>query len=295
MRDIVLATQRVDTPVEEVTFTIGLDQLKSLLAGLTFRVLDGDTEAPATEAWVSLRTAQSMERAIHPDADGRVNFENRVPGLYEADVFMHDRVFQSVSAELQPGRVLDLGKILLAHGVAIRGRCVDSQGIARKVVPGLTQLADPSVFPREPANMIFIGDADGDDGRFWVKNLPAGRYLVQITDPGQSFHMEVEKGWMIVPTVVDTRQGPVEDLVLVVHRPSALVLRSISDAVDGMVYEALTLDGVSAAKGSIRGSAAEKVELAPGPYTLRLTRSGALVREVPFTLGADTLTLAVQP
>jgi len=294
MRDIVLATQRVDTPVGEVTFTIGLDRLKSLLAGLTLRVVDSDTESPATEASVSLRTAGSVEAGIRPDVEGRVTYEVRVPGLYEVDILMKDRVYETVAADLQPGRVTDLGIIRLTRGVAIRGRCIDAEGHPHNVLPGFSRLADSAGAPREPQT-IFIGKADGDDGHFSVKNLPAGRYLVQIMEPGQSFHIEGEKGWTIVPTVVDTRQGPVEDLVLVVHRPSTLVLRSVSEAVDGMIYEVLTLDGLSAAKGSIRGSAAEKVGLAPGPYTLRLTRSGALVRDVPFTLTPDTLTLAVQP
>jgi hypothetical protein len=294
MRDIVLATQRVDTMVEEVTFTIGLDRLRSLLAGLTFRVLDGDTEAPATEASVSLTTAQSTEGGIRPDAEGRVTYEGRVPGLYEANILMKDRVYETVTAELQPGRVTDLGIIRLTRGVEIRGRCIDAKGQPHKVAPGLRRIADRTDAPREPQT-ILIGEVADEDGRFTIKHLPAGRYQVQITDPVESFGMEVEKGWVIVPTVVDTRHGPVDDLVLVVHRPSTLVLRSVSDAVDGMTYEVLTLDGFSAAKEFIRGSAAEKVELAPGPYTLRLTRSGSLVREVPFTLGVDTLTLTVQP
>lgn len=294
MRDVVLATQRVDTRIEELTFTIDLDRLRSQLSGLTFRVVDGESGAPATEASVSLQTAQSTESAVRPDAEGRVRYEGRVPGLYEVAVLMKDRVYQLVTAELQPGRVTDLGDIRLTRGVAIRGRCVDTDGRPHRVVPGLTRIEDRTDAPREPATR-FVAETDGDPGSFSFKNLTAGRYLATLVAPGPPFATDAEPGWAIVPTIIDTREGPVEGIVLVVQHPSALVLRPDSDAVDGMKFEIRTTDGVSCESGSFAAGRTERVALAPGPYSLRLLRSDKVMREIPFNLGADVLTIAVQP
>jgi len=62
-----------------------------------------------------------------------------------------------------------------------------------------------------------------------------------------------------------------------------------------MSFAVLTPTGVPDGSGGFGRLRTERLELAPGDYTLRLSRSGALVREVPFTIAGETLRLTVEP
>lgn len=285
MRDVVLVSRRVEERVPEITFTIDLDYLRSLLGGVTLVLLENGTDAPARQAWLHLVTVQSTESAVQPAEDGRVTFGGRVPGLYGISVFGAGRVCQTFRATIEPGRTTDLGKLRLAHGVEIRGRCVDAGGQGQPVLPVLQKIGDAL-----DTQVLFVGEKPEDGEGFLFKNFEAGRYLVKVSSEQQP-----DPPWSIVPTILDTREGPLEHVVLVVHHPVPLVLRPVSAGVDGMSYRVLTLDEVLCGEGILVGARAERLSLSPGKYVLRLSRGESPVREETFEIGEDTLTLAIEP
>ena len=295
MREIVLATRRVDTRVPEIDLVVDPEIVKRSLAGLTFVVVDDATGAPATEASVGLRTTQTGERPIHPDDHGRVSFEGRVPGLYEVQITTPEHAVTTIPADLAPGETTDLGTVRLGRGVLIRGRCVDAAGVVQDALPSVYASDDDSGSPRKPLS-FYGSESDPDHGGFTIRYLSAGRYV--IAADAKSFSpedMKTKKRWSFVPTIVDTRKGPVEDLVVVVGEPVPVVLRPTSEAVDGIRYEVRTPGGVRVLRGALRGAKPERVEMAPSEYRLRLSRGSETIREVPFTLGTELLSIEVDP
>jgi len=294
VRDHLLATQRVEDRVEEVTFTIELQRLRDLLAGFTARLVDGETGEPATSAGVVLFTSQSTESAVHPDSQGIVRYADRVPGLYEVHVHMIGRAPETRTVDLQPGRVSDLGTITLRRGVPIRGRCIDEEGHPTKVAVTLLPLAEGAFAEGRSVNFSYAVNVD-ERGLFSITNVPAGRYLIQIPCPPASMLGKAELGWTAEPIPIDTRDGPVEHLVIVVHRPVALLLRPTSPEVAGIRYDVITTDGYSYCAGEFVGSGPERLDLAPGNYTLRLLRTHETIRDIQFVVGSSPSAIEVFP
>jgi hypothetical protein len=293
MREIVLATQRVDTRVPEIELVVDPEIVKRSLAGLTFVVVDDATGAPATEAFVGLSTWQTVERQIRPDKDGRVSFEARVPGLYEIQIMSQNHVFSSMRADLLPGRTTDLGTVRLGQGVPIRGHCVDANGVVQDALPSVYASDDESGSPSNPVRYYRSG-SDPDHGGFEFPNLAAGRYVIAPEMKSLSTE-DWKSGKAFVPVIVDTRNGPVEDLVVVVSQPVPLVLHPTSEAVDGVSYEVRTAGGLSIVRGAFWGARPERVQMAPSKYRLLLSRGSETIREVPFTLGTEQMSIDVDP
>ncbi len=295
MREIVLATRRVDARVSDIELVVDPEAVKRSLTGLTFVVVDDATGNPVTEAMVGMRTAQMAGHTIHPDEHGRVSFEGQAPGLYEIQISAPKHAFTAIPADLLPGKTTDLGTIRLGQGVLIRGHCVDPTGAAQDAFPSVYASDDDAGSPRKPVS-YYGSSPDPDHGGFEIRNLAAGRYV--ISSEQRSFSDEEwkhGKRMAFVPAIVDTRNGPVEDLVVVVSAPVPLVLHPTSEAVDGVRYEVLKPDGLRVLRGAFSGATPQRVQLAPCEYRLRLSRGNETIRETPFTLGADPLEMRVDP
>jgi hypothetical protein len=296
MREIVLATRRVDAHVSEIELVVDPEVVKRSLASLTFVVVDDATGAPAKQSSIMLRTAQTGEAPIHPDDHGRVSFEGRVPGLYEIQITMPQRALTTIPADLVPGQTTDLGIVRLGQGVLIRGRCVDANGVAQDALPSVYASDDDSGSQRKPALCFYGSESDPEHGGFAISFLPAGRYVI-APDGGHVSPEDWKSGKRLafVPAIVDTRNGPVEDLVVLVSQPVPLVLHPTSEAVDGVRYELRTAGGLHVASGRFWGAKPERVPMAPSRYRLLLSRGNETIREVPFTLGTETLEMQVDP
>jgi hypothetical protein len=291
LRELVLTTKRVETRIDSVDFVVDMASVRSLLAGLTL-VVEHETGAPAIDASVSLATSGLMESGVHPDAQGRVTIEGQMPGPYDLEIFEKGYGSLDTTVTLEPGRIVDLGTIRLERGVEIRGRCVDERGEPVPVVPGLIpapERQDDATLP----TMVSSGRADGEDGRFVFRGLSAGRYVVW-SEPA-SAPESTDMRWMFSPVVVDTRNGPVENLVLVARQPVPIVFRPTSDAVGGIDFEVRTADGFRVEGGTFKNETPLRVELPPAEYRLRLMRARKLVREIPISLRSELLAIDVDP
>jgi hypothetical protein len=230
-----------------------------------------------------------------PDDQGIVHFTDRVPGIYEVHARLKGRSREVRTVELKPGQILDLGTITFGNKTLVRGRCVDGEGHPRRVNAGLFQIADDASSTVGRTHVIYRITMD-EQGLFSITGLPAGRFLIRLAPLMPGMPGEVgEAGWEMDPALVDTRNGPIENLVIVVHRPVTATLHPTSTEVGGMKFAVIATDGLEYRTGEFGGSAAVALELVPGVYTLRLTRDHVLVREIPFTVGSSPVTIDVGP
>ncbi len=292
LRDQVLATQHVQDRVGELTFVLDIARFRSLLGGITVRLVDGDTGLPPTEAGVCLTTDQSMESETRPDEQGVVRFQDRTPGLYEMHARAKGFAREIRKVEIARGATVDLGTITFVRGVGVRGRCVDRDGTPRRVPAGLVPLSDGPGESR--STMSYLVRID-EQGTFELKSLPAGRYALRVTSSLPGVTDSTESGWSAVPLLVDTTHGPVENVVLVVQRPTAVTLRPVGDAGDGLRFHVRTPEGLSCTTGTFAGAEPQRIELAPGEYALRLDRGEKFLRDVPFTVASEPVLVDVNP
>jgi Carboxypeptidase regulatory-like domain len=294
MRDQVLATQRVQDMVADLTFIVSVEQVRALLSGLIVRFVDGESGLPAVKAGVTLNTLQSTEGGYQLDEQGVLRIEDHLPGLYDLRAMLAGHPLITKRIELLPGRTVDMGTITLGTGLTVQGKCVDAEGQPRKVNLGLVQLGDDASSSSNASDLCYLLGVD-DQGLFSDTDVPPARFELLIRPPMKGISEGGESGWAVSPLVVDTRNGSVENLVIVVHRPVSVALHPISTEVEGMKYAVITTDGITYHDGTFSGPAAVGLEFVPGDYTLRLTRASKLVRELPLTVGTQPMTIDVAP
>jgi hypothetical protein len=286
----VLATQRVEDRVEELTFVLGMDRFRRSLAGLVVRVADCESGMPAANATVSLSTDEITEMGTKTDAQGIVRFADRLPGLYEMWARSKGCAIDRRSVDLVPGETTDLGTITLDKGVAIRGICVDADGTPSQAPACLRPAPDAA----SVVNALFSLKVDAE-GRFALVNLAAGRYMTWVASaPRLGAQPQGQSGWETSPILVDTRAGPVEDLRIVVSRAVPVTLRPTTEA-GALRFSVITTEGLKYREGTFYENAPQRIELAPGTYKLRLMRRREVVRELPFTVAKDPVILDVSP
>jgi hypothetical protein len=294
LRDVVLASRRVETPVEELTFTIDLEQIRSRLSGLVMRLADALTGRAVVDAAVMISTADTSSMAGRPAADGVVRAEKLAPGLYSIRILTKDHAQEERAVALEPGRVTDLGTIQLGAGTEVAGRIVDADG-RPQAVDGALELLDEDGVHVAPVSRTSLGLEVDDDGRFSIAHVAPGRYALRVPSGMPRESASGGGDWTAAPVQVDTRKGPVGDLRIVVHRPVPLVLRPLSSDGSRIGYDVLSAEGISCARGILGGLVPRRLALAPGAYLLRLKRDGRVLRDLPFDLRTDPLVLDVAP
>jgi hypothetical protein len=239
-------------------------------------------------------TSQRTESGYRLDEQGVLRIEDHIPGIYDLRVMLKGHPLTTKRIELPPGRTVDLGTIALGAGITVQGKCIDGEGHARKVNLALVPLADDAGTPASRSNLLYLLDVD-DQGLFSESSLPPARFEVRIFPQTHGLVESGETGWAMSPVLVDTRNGPVENLVVVVHRPVTVALHPTSAEVRGTEYAVTTADGIAYHDGTLSGLESVALEFVPGDYTLRLSRASKLVREIPLTVGTSSLTIDVEP
>ena len=104
-------------------------------ATLRFRALDAIDEAPLAFVHVVLRTDEGrvvFDRGVAPK-DGWVEIAGLPARGSVLTVLARDRYFRKAPLPLAPGRTLELGEVLMVHGMRVKGRVLGPGG---KPVPG---------------------------------------------------------------------------------------------------------------------------------------------------------------
>jgi len=294
LRDFVLATREVTTPETEMTFVIAIDRIRALLSGLTLRLVDGETGLPATTGGASLSTDQLTEGDVHPDEQGVVRFQNRLPGRYEVRTFLKGYSFGVSHVDLPPGITTDLGTIAFVKGIVVSGRCVDESGSPRRVPMLITPLNGSESPAEDPSTTNFIVKTD-PDGSFSVRNLQRSRYCLRVMSEPAGLQQEGETGWSARPVLVDTSDGSVHGIVVIVERPKQVTLHPSAGGVVGTNYAILTADGLVATSGEFEQNSSMSIDLPRGDYTIRLARGQKKIRDLPLQVAGQTTSVEIDP
>lgn len=284
--DRILATRRLDTRIPEITFRIEPDALQTLMSHLVLQLADAYTAGPVEGVQATLVNFSGEQARVTSDAEGRVPFRPQTPGKYRLDLDWENKFLTSREVDLLSGETTDLGTIALTTGVEISGRFSDVDEKPDRVWDTWFYAEDADDGPA--SRHLFPVSSSG---RFSTWGFAAGRYVL-----GAISHERLgDDRWGVLygvsgPVAIDTRSGPVRDLVIEMHTISYLRLRPrIADFAE-YVCTLRTKDGRFCGSGRLRDRLGDWT-IAPGSYFLSVTRLNEIVARVPFEIGAGTVTL----
>lgn len=282
LRHVVLATEFVPEPVEEVTLIVPVRSVRARLARLRLRVCDASSGAPVVKATAELNDRQSGGGGVPVGEDGGVVFEDQRPGFLELVVRAADYELLHQWVRLEPGGDHDLGDVPLHPATSISGVVVGPDGRPLECRLGLADLDRRTI----PAPLDYGWGAQSDsDGSFRVSNLGRGRYLI-YPNGGE---------WARVPTVVDTIGGSVEGVRIALIGGTLLRL-SLDPTIQGSVLTVADARGIPVGAWTLSGTRSEvSLRLAPGTYSWTLSGEQGGGRTESFRVGTYPTGVSVTP
>lgn len=178
-RTSLLAKVRVEAEQAEVTLRVAPEQVLAKLGTVRLRALDASTSQPLADARVRLSDAHGGGIPSFTDADGRVELQHLPPAVLRLHLIGDTIEDQSLSLELGPGQILDLGDLRFAPARTLRGRIENASG-KRELLQLTAKRLDPP-----PTGLLhsWISAIVASDGAFELR-LPEGRYLVRASGAG---------------------------------------------------------------------------------------------------------------
>jgi hypothetical protein len=284
-----LATQRLDTRVQEVTFTIAEDQLRSSLSGLTCQLVDQYTHGPIEGVKAMLVSSRGVHVVIPSDSQGVVRFPPQAPGVYRLDLEWEDRFLSSYTVQLEAGKTTDLGTISLSSGVEISGRFSDGdekpdRAWSAYLVADDLECGVPNLLG--PVRQIHVSLG----GRFKTWGFAAGCYVLGAYSYEPLPEERVGRIFGVAKRVViDTRSGSVRDLEIRMEDPVHLSVRPTFPDFEDYEFVLRSSDGLRCG-GGFGGCGGY---LTPGSYVLTLVRGREVLIKIPFTAGSGSFVLDV--
>jgi len=185
LREAVLVQQPVAAGQEEVTLIIDPQQIRAQAAGLRLQVVDAATGAPVPGAKVGLNDAQSWQQPTAADGEGRYERTGLRPGRYSLSVLAEGRE-ATAEVDLAPGRITDVGTVVLAELAELRIRVPElaDEAQASCTLQVLGAVPNPMLRPRQQRLGLRKGEVD-------AKVVP-GRYLLRVTHKGGGAQLELD-------------------------------------------------------------------------------------------------------
>ncbi|MEQ1890960.1 MAG: carboxypeptidase-like regulatory domain-containing protein [Planctomycetota bacterium] len=274
----VLARELVPLGATEVVFRLD-GKAADELANLRVRLFDpAGQPTPANHVLLYGRSSGFM-----PNVDGLevIEIPGLAPGSYRLSIASAQFGQATRALQLEPG--WNEVEVRFATLVALRGRVVDAHGLP---IAGAGE--DPTVL---------LGSFDPTNGAItWDESMHFG------VDLDGSFALTVGSGQHALrahahgsPSSivrVDTRQGPVEGVLLPLLAPVAVVLRREHGDWRGARYAVLDAEGQALAQGAFRGPEPVKLRLFAGQHRLLVSApDGAPLYDRSFVVESDTLVL----
>ena len=319
---VVLASIRLETRVDRARLVVPLDRLASLRGSFTCVLLDKESGMPFAQGHARLSPVYSsvggyVDERLEADPSGRIRRENLFPGRYTLSL-RGERAAPYVRAAvsntpvpntqgaapttwsardvrsfvLGQGEDVDLGTIELDPSQHVAGRFVDAKG---QPVDGRASIrplslddpVDPSVLGAD----MEVGDLQSDAHGGFVRNgLGKERYVLVANGKLRGN----PKGDLLVGiAVVDLREGSVDDLVVTLETAQRFCIRPETEEAKDFVFRLADAAGVPFARGALAQPC--NFWLAPGSYCALVGPDVAHFREIPFTLGAEAMTIKVVP
>jgi len=284
---IVIGSTRLDRQEKVATIEIALDRLQSLQCSMRARLVRSEDGGPLPGVQAQLMV-NGRRFSIESDENGVLRKGELLPGVGTLVFFGSERAFDRRRIELLPGVENDLGTIALSLAAHIRGRVVDHAGNGVQTIACLVPYDGELL----SAWQSTLAEMNSDDGRFEVTGLAPQSYVLTST----SFLVRGgEPGWWIAPVVVDVSHGSVEGLVVEAAPSTPVSLHPVSKEARGFGFWILSQDRIPCARGVFQDQGDERVTLAPGNFTLCVGHDASSVREIPFTVGTEPVTVEVKP
>jgi hypothetical protein len=228
------------------------------------------------------------------DPNGRLLIPRCEPGVYEVRTWAEGFASSNVVIDLHHGEVVER-TIELVRGVEVSGRCVDELD---RPIPGQFEI---SPLPR-PGELAWHLEEDGefsvvgtkDDGAIELRMEP-GVWLLQPQN--RSFPGDARTAPRLgANLVLDTRFGPVTNLVVRLLPPSSVVVNWSGSDRDQVRLWFLDEAGIVRSVEKFWSSAPSRCALPPGLWQVRvLDPNDVVLEERSFTLGAEPVVLQLGP
>jgi hypothetical protein len=274
----VIATERVERGRSEVVFVVERDSPLLASGSVSFQLVDAETRAPLAASWASfgafsLQSNDSWFRRVRMS-----------PGWYEitAQVAGYESLDRRVRVD--PGVENDFGAIALAREVWIDGQIVDENGVG---CPG--DLAVDGIDAATGEMMrgsALQRDRTNGEGGFHVGMLSRATYAVHCCDHDTRFAKSVK--------LIDTRNGPVENVRIVVALGVPLYVRPSSEQWRGVRFRILDDSKTVVCAQSFSTDAPTPLLLAPGRYDVEVrTSEKSEPTRTTLTIGTEPVELAL--
>ena len=289
----VIATQEALPGSTEVVFVLDPSEVDTHFGSFRLTYVDAESHAPIQGASISIARPGGGTSHGTLNAEGRLAARRLPPGRYEISTWVQDLGSSSVTIDLAAGEAVER-TIELVRGIEVSGRCVDE--LDRPVAGefAISPLPEPGELPRqleEDGSTSVV--ATKDDGVIDLRIEP-GLWLLQPQE--STFRRERPSVHRMGPNLVlDTRTGPVTDLVIKL-RPASSAVVSWSGPDPERMW-AWFLDEAGMVRTTCQlGSSPRRCELPPGTWQLRVLDSNGTVRdERSFTLNAEPVVLELGP
>ncbi len=290
IQGVVLGSTRVDVEEKVVTIEIPLARIRGFQCSLRGQFVKSEDGSPIARVPAEL-FGPSAGRPIHfeADDDGTFRKSDLFPGTYTLMTSTEDRGLLQRPVELLPGVENDLGTIALGPPMHIRGRFVDAAGHAVKTSVFVTPY-DPE-HPLDTMNTIWDSADVKDEGRFEVAGVAPRVYALisaNFVNQGSGYC------WT-APVVVDVTHGSVDGLVIEAKPATSVTLHPVSTEARQLAYWIVSDDGILCQRGAFRDRGDSAVLLGEGRFRLCVGRDASSVREIPFTVGKETVKVEVEP
>ena len=294
----VLETRRLESLVDELSFTLEPADVVRRLAGFSVRITDAGTGAVPLKAQAILQPSSTT--AFRADERGEVRVGGIHPGTYRLRLIAPGKAYATLHFELRAGEQRDLGTVALGERVAIEGQLVDPDG---RPCGGWQRLHDARRPVPSDANTS-MSSAIASDGRFKssVSHDVAILELGAGADPGpprgSAFSNRHDRGTALLARVrrYEKAQGPWLAEVVPLERASEVWLVPQGELPRDTRYQVLLgPEGPALRRGRI-DLLPELVYLLPGDYRLEvLDRRGEVWLARSITVGTGPLEVAVGP
>lgn len=264
----VIATQRVEVDQTEVRFVLDGKGLQG--ASLRARFVAAETRAPIDPLMVTLdATATKMGKT----KDGVFEAKGLAPGNYVLRTRANGLENVERRLLIEPGIDVDLGDVAVEPEQWIAGTVVDDEGNGVAIPLRFDRCSElGEAFP-------FVGSiytvASEDSGAFRIGNLARGVFKLSS--------MQANGDTRLVRHIVDTRNGPVENLRLELVRGVPLVVRG-RDAEWRHVRYRILGEGASGNERKLYSESPQPIHLAPGAYEIEARGKDGATRRIPIVL-----------
>lgn len=279
----VVATQKVEPGVSEVTFVVD-PASQSLQPGtLRFRAIDARTHEPLKKGAVSIDGVGTRFVSIDPTGPNEIEL---FPGWHVIHVRAAGCGDPSLRVRIEPGVVTDLGEIALEASLSIAGRVLDADGqpIALDI---LWDACGPDGRPRpRVGGVIAVGSKS--DGTFTIPGLAAERYRLNVRGSKSDRDAQRWRG------TVDARQGSVENLEIRLVRTTPLVVSFAPGSWENASLRIVDGAGEPRYDQPVDRPDPRKIALEPGSYVVEYrAKPDAEPRRIPVTIADEPLQLAL--